>query len=166
MHTEAPFGWPLGTLARSSLRAKWPGDSGKESEEVTRHCHPRSPAMAPCAGVQDISVHPGASSLPEVELRGGTMKTCLPQDGHRARHAWVQRRHLCPVFRSGLFRASSWGTTQRPIQDGPSSESKQMSRGAQQGPGTGPAGPASGVGVEGSHQRPRCNLCVPSDSCL
>lgn len=135
--------------------------------------HPRGPA-------DDLSVQ-GCRTFPllvrvspDMEQHGGIRKACLPQDGHRAELRLDPEETSLSSISIRALRSQLLGRTQRPIQEGCSSESQQMSRGVQEGAGKWHSawhqphwGPPRASGRGGLRSAATgSTLCVPSNSFL
>lgn len=148
--------------------------NGKESsgEPTKALASPSIPVALPmtslCRGAEHFPPLSGSRLSPDLEQHGGVRKACLPQDGHRAELRLDPEETSLSSISIRALRSQLLGRTQRPIQEVCSSESQQMSRGAQERGGEvaqrlapAPLGPRLGpVGVEGSGLQPRAALFV------
>lgn len=173
---------PLGTnITRvisggdGARRANGKESSGEMTKALASPDVPVALPMTPLCRVQSISpIHPGPSSLPDMEPHGGTRKARLPQDGHRAELRLDPEETSLSSISIGALRSQLLGRTQRPIQEGCSSKSQQMSRGAQEGvekrhsawhqPCWGPPRASGRGGLRSAATGG--TLCFPSDSFL
>lgn len=131
--------------------------NGKESsgEPTKALASPSIPVALPmtslCRGAEHFPPLSGSRLSPDLEQHGGVRKACLPQDGHRAELRLDPEETSLSSISIRALRSQLLGRTQRPIQEVCSSESQQMSRGAQERGGEvaqrlapAPLGPASG----------------------
>lgn len=91
------------------------------------------PMTPPCRGAEHISHSSWSRLAPRYGATRRHKKGLPPTDGHRAELRLDPEETSLSSISIRALRSQLLGRTQRPIQEGCRSESKQMSRGAQEG---------------------------------